>query len=200
MKKLVVEGSRYGTLQVKALAPKEQWKYIDKGHAERCWVCICDCGAEVLVRRSTLVNTKNPKCNNPHPPKCLKCGETNSDNFYPRSVGECKKCAIERTNLAASKLSGYHLFIRYKITLEQYETLLKKQGGTCALCGEPPDNNPLSVDHDHSCCPTDRCCGKCIRGLVHRRCNTLIGMADDSVDKLTRAIAYLNQHQHQQAQ
>jgi hypothetical protein len=39
------------------------------------------------------------------------------------------------------------------------------------------------VDHDHNCCPGRRSCGECIRGLVHGRCNILIGHAQAAVDR-----------------
>lgn len=37
----------------------------------------------------------------------------------------------------------------YGITVDQYNLLLEAQGGVCAVCGEPPKNYRLSVDHDH---------------------------------------------------
>jgi hypothetical protein len=37
----------------------------------------------------------------------------------------------------------------YGISLDQYNEILAKQGGVCKICGRPPKNNRLSVDHDH---------------------------------------------------
>jgi hypothetical protein len=56
------------------------------------------------------------------------------------------------------------------------------QNGACYLCGAPidPDQPKLiAVDHDHGCCPRNRSCAGCRRGLTHHTCNTLIGLADD---------------------
>ena len=38
----------------------------------------------------------------------------------------------------------------YGITLKDYERMLKEQKGVCAICGRPPKNRRLAVDHDHS--------------------------------------------------
>jgi hypothetical protein len=57
--------------------------------------------------------------------------------------------------------------------------LFVEQNGICAW---PPCRKPLSltgpnsaeVDHNHRCCDREaRTCGKCVRGLVHKRCNML---------------------------
>lgn len=73
------------------------------------------------------------------------------------------------------KHRGYSLRHRYGIGLAQYDTLLRSQDGGCALCRQPPDTEALSVDHDHACCPGERSCGRCIRGLLCRRCNIDLG-------------------------
>lgn len=39
---------------------------------------------------------------------------------------------------------------KYNITLAEYEKMLERSGGTCWICGRPPKNLPLAVDHDHS--------------------------------------------------
>ena len=46
---------------------------------------------------------------------------------------------------------------------ELYMELLERQGGVCALCGNPPKTRRLSVDHNHRT-------GK-VRGLLCFRCN-----------------------------
>jgi hypothetical protein len=72
---------------------------------------------------------------------------------------------------------------------------------TCPLCGvdlvTPVVNRSgkyqalLAVDHDHGCCPGQRSCGKCVRGLVCRDCNAMLGLARDNADSLRRAASYL---------
>lgn len=63
----------------------------------------------------------------------------------------------------------------YKLTPETYNELLISQKGVCLICGEPPSERRLSIDHDHSCCPGKETCGKCIRGLLHVKCNAALG-------------------------
>ena len=41
------------------------------------------------------------------------------------------------------------LLHNYGITLKEYDEMLEKQKGTCAICHRAPKNLPLSVDHSH---------------------------------------------------
>lgn len=59
-----------------------------------------------------------------------------------------------------------------------------EQGGRCAICGRIPKR--LVVDHDH----TD----ESLRGLLCSVCNTGIGMLQDDVVILRKALAYLEQY------
>jgi hypothetical protein len=81
---------------------------------------------------------------------------------------------------------------RYGITPEQYQDQLERQGGGCAVCGEiNVSGRRLHVDHDHSCCPTGRTCGRCLRGLLCSACNTGIGQFKDSPRLMLLAMDYL---------
>ena len=80
----------------------------------------------------------------------------------------------------------------YNITSEEYEQKKTEQGGKCAICNQLVDL--LVVDHDHLCCSKRRTCGNCNRGLLCRSCNTLIGLAGESIDVLLSAIKYLQKY------
>lgn len=87
---------------------------------------------------------------------------------------------------------------KYGLTKDQFEALLQRQGGTCAIpgCTETgvetrAGKRMLHVDHDHACCPAGRSCGKCIRGLLCFRHNTGLGKFGDSVEGLLNALEYL---------
>jgi hypothetical protein len=51
------------------------------------------------------------------------------------------------------------------------------------------------VDHDHTCCPGKKSCGKCIRGFLCRACNSFIGLAKDNITTLENAVKYLKETQ-----
>lgn len=44
----------------------------------------------------------------------------------------------------------------------------------CAVCLDPFDDD-MNIDHDHGCCPGGTSCGNCVRAVVHRRCNLIVG-------------------------
>lgn len=79
-------------------------------------------------------------------------------------------------------------FKRYGITPDQYATALERG---CEICHRKVDR--LHVDHDHGCCDARkfRTCGKCVRGLICGPCNRALGMFQDDVAALQRAIDYL---------
>lgn len=81
----------------------------------------------------------------------------------------------------------------YNLPGSQYDALKAFQGGVCALCRRATgESRNLSVDHDHACCPGPTSCGECIRGVLCRPCNDLIGHARDDVAFFERGIAYLS--------
>lgn len=76
----------------------------------------------------------------------------------------------------------------YGITLEEYNRLIDKQNGLCAICGNPPKggsptNQRLHVDHDHTT-------GK-VRGLLCKNCNTAIGFLGEDLSRIEASIRYL---------
>jgi hypothetical protein len=78
---------------------------------------------------------------------------------------------------------------RYGVDHITYLTLLDKQDGRCAICG---DGGQLQVDHDHKCCAGTRSCGECIRGLLCGPCNRGLAAFGDDPEKMRKATAYLN--------
>ena len=87
--------------------------------------------------------------------------------------------------------ASWNLKAKFGITVDGYERMLDAQGGVCQICHRPPGNERLCVDHNHSCCRGVGSCGKCIRGLICRRCNSMLGFAEDNVDRLRNAVEYL---------
>lgn len=79
----------------------------------------------------------------------------------------------------------------YKITLSQRDSIWENQKRKCPVCHKDLDYKDIVVDHDHKCCPGERSCGKCIRGLLHNRCNRGLGIFYDSIQQMEMAIIYL---------
>lgn len=75
--------------------------------------------------------------------------------------------------------------------------MLEEQGGVCAICQKPETIvlrgkvKELGVDHDHGCCPDQKRCGRCNRGLLCGRCNAALGNMNDDPELLARGIEYL---------
>lgn len=52
--------------------------------------------------------------------------------------------------MATDKETDKRLIKTYGITLIEYESMLRDQGGGCAICGREPTTKRLHVDHDHA--------------------------------------------------
>lgn len=214
-------GRKYGMIKVIDRAPSRGKKTY--------WNCVCDCGREVTVDSSTLTekrakvrscgcliapqHTPGKACESP----TVKYPEgrtgTRAGWMAHRSAKEppCTPCRLAlNSNTAAwreanvEKAFDYHIRARYNITYADYLAMLEAQGGGCAICGG--DNfgdsrlGRFHVDHDHSCCPeVGMSCGKCVRGLLCRGCNTALGNFGDDADRLVRAAEYLNEFDNRKA-
>ncbi len=122
-------------------------------------------------------------CSVCHKPKKLKefFKAPNNKTGYE---GKCKEC---RHVSARPK----QLMARYGITHEQYEDMLEKQGGVCAICETfelRKDSRYLVVDHCHT---TNE-----IRGVLCHKCNTALGLFNDKEELLLKAIEYLKEKTH----
>src|SRR5271167_40528 len=91
-----------------------------------------------------------------------------------KKLGEQKKAWRAKN---PKKVIGIKLKNRYGITIEQFEEMLIKQNGLCAICNNlPEEGKRLNVDHDHK---TNK-----VRALLCRNCNLLIGHANDQINLL----------------
>ncbi len=82
------------------------------------------------------------------------------------------------------KCREYLLKSKWGLSLEDYDNMLQKQNGVCAICFEKcRSGRRLAIDHCHKT-------GK-IRGLLCGECNNGIGKLKDDPDLLRRAIKYL---------
>lgn len=75
----------------------------------------------------------------------------------------------------------------YGLNEKGFQSILETQGFRCALCGEmfgdSFEKRTKYIDHNHET--------GFVRGILHPKCNTLLGMANDDVTRLKQAINYL---------
>jgi len=103
----------------------------------------------------------------------------------------CKTCRNAQIRVwKATKGKGYQQCARlravYGLTLEQYDTMLSTQGGSCSICKTvTPDHGSgrFVVDHCHTT--------GAVRGLLCNSCNVLLGGAKDNQSVLLEAVQYL---------
>jgi hypothetical protein len=69
----------------------------------------------------------------------------------------------------------WHMVSKYGITPDDYDNMLEEQSWGCAICGRPPGERRLHIDHCHKT-------GK-VRGLLCTRCNTCLAWFEDHKDK-----------------
>lgn len=102
--------------------------------------------------------------------------------------GLCNYCYWEKWRKEnKEKQKGYKrkslLKTNYGMSLEEYERLLTDQSFGCAICGNNNGNKVMFVDHDHDS-------GQ-VRGLLCTRCNCAIGLFEDDIEKMAKAIEYI---------
>jgi len=82
------------------------------------------------------------------------------------------------------------LKIKYKLTVEQVNEMLKKQNNKCPICNRSFDIIKKTVDHNHL--------NEKIRSILCHQCNSGLGFFDDNIERLNNAINYLNFHSNSQ--
>lgn len=106
------------------------------------------------------------------------------------------RCAThDRMVRRARKAARHGAYVQktYGLGEHDYGTMYEAQNGTCAICQRANGaTRKLSVDHDHKCCNGPVSCGYCVRGLLCRPCNDMLGHARDNWEMFARAIRYLN--------
>ena len=118
---------------------------------------------------------------------CMKCVAAYSKKYRSKNaeiIKEKKKLyRKEKPEIERSR----HLKKQFGISIQEYNSLFTKQGCKCAICRATKVGNTqhkhMHVDHCHKT-------GK-IRGILCSKCNTLLGMARDSIKILKAAIGYL---------
>lgn len=138
----------------------------------------------------------------------LTCADCGVNEEYESQTGArrklCQPCARARRHgsavawraRAAATPGRPRAFLRHQhgMTEGDYSAMLLAQGGLCAGCQRPAPvaGKNLHVDHDHACCPSNRSCHSCRRGLLCAECNMALGLLRDNTDTLARLVEYLD--------
>ena len=82
---------------------------------------------------------------------------------------------------------------QYGISSDQYMEMVIEQDGRCAICGTHQScmDRVLAIDHNHRCCPEGSSCGYCIRGLLCNKCNSALGLINDSIEIIDKMRDYI---------
>lgn len=142
--------------------------------------------------------------------KCTKCKKSKNIQEFSKCMKNtdgfncwCKDCfsiaSRTRRNNNYDKFIVRERYLRYGLSQEDYDTIYMKQLGLCALCHYPFGNESPCIDHKHvggyaKLAPENK--KQHIRGLLHRKCNFLIGIADEKIETLNEAIEYLGKEYH----
>lgn len=133
---------------------------------------------------------------------CLRCRQRQSYKLKPNSGSPPKpwsQRSPEEKALALGKakrwraanpgyMRAWWLRSQYGLSIQDFERMLAAQGRLCAGCAEPfdDDGRDIVVDHDHAT--------NAIRGLLHRICNSVLGLLDESPQKLRALATHLERH------
>lgn len=129
---------------------------------------------EMRVKRTKKIVEQAP----PGTSWCAACQSFRDLLDFAKGATTCRACASSKTHDAMVAKT-------YGITGDDYEALLKRQGGKCAICRARPRSKRLAVDHNHTT--------GAVRGLLCSRCNhELMGSAWDSLAIATALWHYMN--------
>ena len=116
--------------------------------------------------------------------------------FNSLNQAETVVCPLDGEAANRSGVCDRHYDIHRSFGWKGIAALMLYATDGCSICGDK-ERRP-HIDHDHSCCgptigkgATRRTCGQCVRGALCSQCNVGIGYFNDSVDKMQKAIAYL---------
>lgn len=117
---------------------------------------------------------------------CRKCSKEVSNKYRTENKDKVNQLARERYDYSAD----YAKKIRRKFNLTSEEYNLFVKDGSCKICGKQQSDKHhkrLSFDHCHKT-------GK-LRGLLCNKHNKALGLFDDNIEFLSKAIEYLKQNE-----
>lgn len=189
------------------------------------WLCDCDCGRKTVIRgdelRHKIKGTKSCGCwhkgNYRKRQRAFACGHTDKTHVAHGLCDICYRLGRPKPTVSAYKKrkessteaewTEYRInkhLKRYHISLDMYLSVLESQNYKC-LCGfqfelDRSKRTTANIDHDHACCPGQGSCGKCVRGILCFRCNSVLGYLEPEPHLLPIWLAdYLNKYKTERA-
>jgi hypothetical protein len=150
---------------------------IIKRKSGSSFLCICECGKICYVSKNNLKKGNTKSCGCLSIDKLRECKGIKARNYkHGLTINKTKS---KKYNLIQ------RLLHKFNIPLEFYDKIYKKQMGRCSICNkrEKDLSQSFAIDHNHKT-------GK-IRGLLCKKCNVLLGFANDNPKILLSAIKYL---------
>lgn len=115
---------------------------------------------------------------------CKSCVSNYQKKYYSSNKDKIAKYYKVNAKKVSKYRKIYHLKTAYGLTQEQKELMFVKQGRKCPICDKKEKrSNRLVVDHCHKT--------GSVRGIIHQRCNIVIGLLKDSVKLARNVINYL---------
>lgn len=127
---------------------------------------------------------------------CPVCSETKAIDQYWKGQYCCIQCQKDKQknswiSRTPQKRLEQHLKYKYGVTYAEFLQRWDAQQGRCSICEDDlPDlmkydnrRRGYAIDHNHETLE--------FRGILCIRCNSLLGMAKDSLKILNKAIEYL---------
>lgn len=115
-------------------------------------------------------------------PRCKECANADKRAWYERN--RAAVIAYQRGYEDRTKRRSW-LKTKYGMTPEEFDQMRDVQDGQCAICRGPQLEHYRYLDVDH-CHATGR-----VRGLLCRRCNTVLGLTQEDVELLEAMKEYL---------
>jgi hypothetical protein len=164
-------------------------RFMPDKRKNECKSCYRKIAYEVLKQRKSM------PCDGVLEKPCSDCHKIRPWDDFPGRGFVCKAC---HRNRHRAKSREWSLKNDFGLTVAQYTAMFDRQGGVCAICekqetakanGCSGKIKELAVDHDHKT-------GK-VRSLLCQKCNKALGLLNDDIDLLKKAISYLEHHFNQ---